>query len=330
VKSLPFKQLIRMAFITAPLIAIIYVTPIYILNGMPHLSYFVMLPIFTMPILMGWFLNILFIYLIDKPWILSYWRTIIICTLMFVVSGIVVTYVRPSVSVSDAGITLIRIVNILSVNSIIYVLIDLALTKENKNKIELENANLRIVTLEAEFKSLKDQINPHFLFNALSTAKALVKQQPQYAEEYLVKLSEFLRASINNDQKSIPLRDEVQLSRDFVALNRIRFGEALQAEYKLPENISELYLPYFAIVSLLENALKHNALTVETPLHVSITMKDDFLEVKNNKNAKFIMEAPSKTGLQNLNERYKLISGKEITIKETDSEFIVQLPILHK
>ncbi|MFL5765271.1 MAG: sensor histidine kinase [Bacteroidia bacterium] len=319
-----------MALLTAPLIAIIYVTPIYILNGMPDMSYFVMLPIFTMPILIAWFLNILFIFLIDKPWVLSYWRTLIICTLMFLVSGIVVMYVRPSVRVSDAGITLIRIVNILSVNSIIYVLIDLILTKENKSKIELENANLRIVTLEAEFKSLKDQINPHFLFNALSTAKALVKQQPQLAEDYLIKLSDFLRASINNDHKTVSLKDELQLCKDFVSLNQIRFGKALQAEYSMPANVSEAYIPYFAIVSLLENALKHNSLTPDAPLKISIAMQGNMLEVRNNKNVKFIMEAPSKTGLQNLNERYKLISGKEITIKETDNEFIVLIPILPK
>ena len=247
---------------------------------------------------------------------------------MFGVSEIVTTIILPLINIESSSILLARLVNIISVNTIIYVIIDLIITKENKNKIELENANLKMVKLEAEYKLLKDQINPHFLFNSLSTAKALIKKQPELAEEYIVRLSDFLRASIKNNSKTIPLKEELQFCKDFIALNQIRFGKALIIEYTIPIDQNEKFVPYFSLLSLIENAIKHNTFTIENPLIIYITADENNMEVKNNKSAKFILEETTKTGLMNLNKRYKLISEKEILINETESYYSVKIPIL--
>lgn len=310
------------------MIAVTYCTPFYILKVLPGLSFFVLWPIFTMPILIAWFLNILLLAKVKARWSKTYARTILISLFMFGLSGTLIWIIQPPIGIDDSYVTLIRIVNILSVNSIIYALIDLTLTKENKNQIELENANLKIVKLEADYKLLKDQINPHFLFNALSTAKALIKPQPEIAEEYIVRLSEFLRASINNNRKTITLKEELQLCTDFVALNKIRFGKALNFECELSIDASSNFVPHFALLSLIENAIKHNAFTPDAPLMISLSMDQDMIEVKNNRKAKFIMETSTRTGLNNLNERYKLISEKEIIVIESPDHYSVKIPVL--
>lgn len=327
-EKLPIKQLIKTALITAPLIAVIYCTPFYIFKVIPNLSFFIILPLFTIPMLVAWFTNIAFLYFIKAPWSKTFIRTIIIATLMFGLSEITTRIVAPYLTLDGTSVLLVRIVNVLSVNSIIYVLIDLTLTKKNKNKIELENANLKIARLEAEYKLLKDQINPHFLFNSLSTAKALIKSQPNLAEEYIVRLSDFLRASIKNNKKTISIKEELKLCEDFVALNKIRFGEALKIEYLIPIDQTNNFVPYFAILSLIENAVKHNTFTAESPMLISITIVENMIEVKNNKKLKFVLEESTKTGLTNLNERYKLLSGKEISINETEPSYSVRIPIL--
>lgn len=327
-EKLPIKQLIKTALITAPLIAVIYCTPFYIFKVIPNLSFFFILPLFTIPMLISWFTNIAILHFIKAKWTKTFIRVIVVSTLMFGLSEIATRIVNPFIRLDVASVLLVRIVNVLSVNSIIYVLIDLTLTKENKNKIELENANLKFVKLEADYKLLKDQINPHFLFNALSTAKALIKAQPALAEEYIIRLSDFLRASIKNNKKTISIKEELQLCNDFVALNQIRFGKALTIEYSLPINIENNFVPYFAILSLIENAIKHNTFTTESPLNISVTTDGNTIEIKNNKKTKFVLEESTKTGLTNLNERYKLISGKELNINETETFYSVRIPIL--
>lgn len=327
VENLPLKQLIKTALFTAPMIAVTYCTPMYIFKAVPF-GFFTLLPLFTVPILIAWFLNIFLLAKVKAPWTRTYIRTIIISLFMFGFSGVMIYVINPPIKLDSSYVTMVRIVNILSINSIIYVLIDLTLTKENKNKIELENANLKIVKLEADYKLLKDQINPHFLFNALSTAKSLIKPQPELAEEYIIRLSDFLRASINNNKKTITLNEELQLCTDFVALNKIRFGKALNFETDLPADAGAGFVPHFALLSLIENAIKHNAFTLESPLNISISIQQDMLEVRNNRKEKFIMETSTGTGLNNLNERYKLVSGKEIIVNESSGYYSVKIPVL--
>lgn len=310
--------------------AIIYATPLYIFKVIPFAQNVLIYPLVTIPILIAWLLNIVLLVLVPAPWTKSVLRALVVCLLMFAVSGLVIHLISPLVLLSEASILMVRVVNIISVNAIIYVLIDLTLTKENQNKIELENANLKLVKLEADYKLLKDQINPHFLFNALATAKALIKPKPELAEEYIVRLSEFLRLSINNTKKTVPLAEELQLCIDFITLNQIRFGAAIVLENKISADINNYFVPYFSLLTLIENAIKHNTLSIENPLRIFLTAEPEMLELRNTRNPKFVLDKSTKTGLLNLNERYKLITNKEIQVVETENYFSVKIPILKK
>jgi sensor histidine kinase YesM len=327
-EMIPNKSLIKLAIVTAPLMALMLATPLYVTVAYENFNFFAMWGVGTLIISFAWVFNIAAINFIKSPWILSWKRIFIVGALMFGFSYIGIYIAGDMIPVKGLSLDAIRVVNILAVNTVIYILIALILTRENKNKMELENAKLKFVNLEAEYKLLKDQINPHFLFNALSTAKALVKQKPELAEQYIVKLSEFLRASINNDKRTVSLKDELSLCDDFIALNKIRFGDAIQYKSSIQTNTSEHFVPYFSLLSLLENAVKHNQFTNESPLNINIDANDEHISVSNNKKEKFRIESSPKTGLKNLNDRYRILTGNEIKIENASEKFTVSMSLL--
>jgi two-component system, LytTR family, sensor kinase len=330
-QSIPNRQLLKTAFITAPLMALMLVTPAYLLIGIEDISFIFAWGMVTLAISLTWILNIVIINKVKKRWALSWVRILLCASIMIGISFIGTTIIgKERIKVSMNKVNVIRVINILAVNGIIFILIDLTMTKENKNKMALENANLKLVNLEAEFKLLKDQINPHFLFNALSTAKALIKQKPELAEDYIVRLSDFLRASINNDKKTVSLKDELALCRDFISLNRIRFGEALQFECDIKTDADSHFVPYFSLLSLLENAVKHNQFTLESPMKIKIAADDKKVIVNNNRQSKFRIDDSPKTGLKNLNERYKFLTGNNIAIDEAEDHFTITMSLIQK
>ncbi len=329
--TIPVRQLLKMAVITAPLMGLMLVTPVFLLVAFEQISFFAAWTMVTSAITVAWMLNIALINFVKAKWVLTWIRIPLCAVVMFCISFIGTSLIdRDKLKVDIYKVDIIRVVNIIAVNSIIYMLIDLTLTKENKNKMALEHANLKLVYLESEYKLLKDQINPHFLFNALSTAKALVKQKPELAEEYIVRLSDFLRASINNDKKTVSLKEEVKLCDDFISLNKIRFGDAIIYKCDLKTDTSNHFVPYFSLLSLIENAVKHNQFTLDSPITIELAASNDVVYVRNNRKEKFRMDDSPKTGLKNLNERYRILTGNDISTEETKDHFKVSMSLLQK
>jgi len=225
---------------------------------------------------------------------------------------------------------LLAIVNCIFIfgNLIIFIFMNYIILIHNKAKLELENTQLKMKNMEATYLQLKNQIQPHFLFNALNTLKSLIKKQPTTAEEYLKHLSDLLRRTISQNQEStVSLSDEIQLCTDYIELQKTRFGDSLKFSSNIPENM-EGFLPGFAIQQLLENAIKHNAFTTEDPLYIDITNNNGTITVCNNKHKKSFSEESTGIGLMNLSERYKIISGDDIIIKDSEDSFSVTIKIL--
>jgi LytS/YehU family sensor histidine kinase len=217
----------------------------------------------------------------------------------------------------------------LSSNTLILIIQDLILLREKKAMIESENARLRIKNIEATYNQLKQQIHPHFLFNSLNTLKTLIRKQPQDAEVYLKKLSDFLRASITlNNENLAKLSDELKFCLDYLELQKGRFGEALKYSIEIPEEVKSGFVPVFSVQHLLENAIKHNALTVESPLLIEVKYDNDRIIVSNNLQVKDLTEETTGRGLANLAERYKILSGDELIFQSDDTHFSVSLKIL--
>jgi len=215
-------------------------------------------------------------------------------------------------------------------NTIVLVIQESVLLRSKKALVELENARLRVSHAEALNQHLKQQIHPHFLFNALNILKALIRKDPDVAEDYLVRLSDFLRVSLSsNIENKVKLEDELKLCTDYMEMQRLRFGKALEYTIDIPEPIrSSGYVPGFSIQLLLENAIKHNWLTRESPLRISVTCQDDFLTVSNNMQPKQITEASTGLGLANLSERYRILDGEGVQIYSDKREFRVRIKIL--
>ncbi|QHS60218.1 sensor histidine kinase [Chitinophaga agri] len=199
-----------------------------------------------------------------------------------------------------------------------------------KNHAELENARLKFANTEAINQLLRQQIHPHFLFNALNTLKSLIRRHPEKAEEYLIHLSDFLRASISNGQRNIiSLRDELKISMDYLEMQQVRAGAALKFDIRIDQQqMSDKWLPAFSLQPLLENAIKHNVLTAEEPLYLEVIEEGDYLKVVNNLQLKNITEASTGSGLMNLSERYRMLAGEDILIDDDGKTFTVKIKIL--
>jgi len=224
---------------------------------------------------------------------------------------------------------LIMVFVIVSVNSVVLIIQDLVLLIEKKTKIENENVQLKIKNVEAANQKLKQQLQPHFLFNSLNVLKTLIKNQPDHAETYLKRLSDFLRASVLYDHvNTVKFDEELKLSLDYIEMQKIRFGNSIHFEVNIPDEAKAGLLPVFSVQMLLENAIKHNAFTTESPLHIKLFIENGWLTVSNTVRHKVANESSTGMGLINLSERYKIISGDDIVIRSDDLAFSVSIKIL--
>jgi hypothetical protein len=217
-----------------------------------------------------------------------------------------------------------------ALNSIVLLILDLTLMRDKKSRIELENAELKIKNMEATNLQLKQQIHPHFLFNSLNTLKTLIKKKPDKAQDYVINLSDFLRASLySNTLNVVAVHEEIKTAINYLEMQAIRFDGALQYTIDVPDQVQQTgFVPTFSILPLLENTFKHNTFTHEFPLSITITYQDGWINVSNNLRPKLIPEDSTGIGLNNLSERYRILSGDVVGISKTNEKFSVTIKVL--
>ncbi len=216
------------------------------------------------------------------------------------------------------------------INGIVLLLQNFIIVQDFNSQVQLENSRLVAAKSQAANELLLQQIHPHFLFNALNILKSLIKKSPEKAEDYLIRLSDFLRVSISTNKSGIaPLHDELKLCADYLEMQKVRFGEALSFNLDIQEEESlGLVLPIFSLQPLLENVIKHNELTDAAPLNITIRQDGKWISVTNNIQLKSNQEHSTGSGLANLAERYNLLSGDEVDIRDDGLTFSVSLKIL--
>lgn len=216
------------------------------------------------------------------------------------------------------------------INGIVLLLQNFIIVQDFNNQVQLENSRLVAAKSQAANELLLQQIHPHFLFNALNILKSLIKKSPEKAEDYLIRLSDFLRVSISTNKTGIaPLHDELKLCADYLEMQKVRFGDALSFNLDIQEEESlGLVLPVFSLQPLLENVIKHNELTDAAPLNITIRQDGKWISVTNNIQLKSNQEQSTGSGLANLAERYNLLSGDEVDIRDDGLTFSVSLKIL--
>jgi two-component system, LytTR family, sensor kinase len=199
--------------------------------------------------------------------------------------------------------------------------------KENLLRTQaLEKANL-----EARYDTLRNQVNPHFIFNSLNTLLMLVNDNP-VASRYVESISEIMRYMLQSrDKEVVLLRDELKIARDYIFIQQSRFGDKLKAEFDVPEKYYHYAIPPLALQMLLENAVKHNVVSKEDPLKVKVYIHESsFLVVENTVKAKINKDPSTGVGLDNIRNRYLHLAGKSIVVNRENGKFTVMLPLFEK
>ncbi|HJT74466.1 MAG TPA: histidine kinase [Chitinophaga sp.] len=216
-------------------------------------------------------------------------------------------------------------------NSLVLILHNFVILQHHKANHELEIARLSAANVESTNLLLKQQIHPHFLFNALSMLKSLYKSDINAGEEYLTHLVSFLRASLADSHARVArLSDEVNLCNDYLEMQKIRFENALVCTIDIPEEVLlHGSVPLFSIQSLIENAIKHNEVSELSPLVIKVYYKDDRIITENNIQLRTLTDTPSRKGLMNLVERYRILSDDEVIIRQENGTFSVSIKVLN-
>jgi len=202
-----------------------------------------------------------------------------------------------------------------------------------KNSVKQESTKQEIVakTETAKFESLKNQLDPHFLFNSLNVLTSLIGENPQQAERFTTKLSKVYRYVLEQRNKDlVPIEEELKFAKTYMELLGMRFEEAVQ--FNIPDTISnnELKIVPLSLQLLLENAVKHNVVSTSKPLTINIYEEGRYLIIENNVNPKEAIGKSTKVGLQNIADRYGLITDKGVKIENNNKTFRVSLPLLIK
>lgn len=201
-----------------------------------------------------------------------------------------------------------------------------ALNARNKMQKEIGKANMA----QYRYMKLKQQVNPHFLFNSLNILDCLVcEDQNEKASLYIHKLAGIYRYMIKSeDEEVVPLRDELSFVGQYVDLLRIRFPEGFNVEMDIPEEMMGSFVLPCSIQLLIENATKHNAVNTEKPLTIKVVAGNNHIRVTNNINPKVGRVESTGLGLKYLRQQYLDICGKNIVIEHTDETFSVTLPLI--
>lgn len=208
---------------------------------------------------------------------------------------------------------------------LIYIIKEREQSAQNWQQLQTEK-------LQSQYETLKNQVNPHFLFNSFNTLLSIIEEDPQKAAQYVEHLSDFYRSIVNIREKDlISLSEELRIIEDYFFIQKKRFGEALNFEISLTDNQKETYsMPPLTLQLLAENAIKHNIVSKEIPLLFQLYIENDHLIVQNNLNIKASKEKGEGLGLQNIKNRFLLIAQKEVVIETTQTHFIVKLPLIKK
>lgn len=193
----------------------------------------------------------------------------------------------------------------------------------------LENEQLKQEKLKMDYMALQDQINPHFLFNNLSTLIAIIRSDPQEAIRYAENFSDVYRYVLQSkDNVSLKLEDELLFIKAYLALHQERLGGGLQVEMNIDEKLLNYHLPPLSLQFVVENAVKHNIATLQTPLSLHIYTRDERIVVTNSLNHKRSTYS-THTGISNLQKRYGFLTTEELVIEKTDQLFTVELPLIN-
>lgn len=232
--------------------------------------------------------------------------------------------VVPAPVLTAAGITAVAVIILTLIYESLFLSAEIDLDAKVMQQLDKERQ-------QAESSVLKNELDPHFLFNCLNALSYLVRADPEKASRFVRKLSNVFKYLLLNKQKDfVSLDEEMAFLDDYYFLLRVRFDESVQLLKRVNgEAETALVLPC-TLQTLVENAIKHNFFSEKEPLIVSIEMNGGFITVSNPLRPKQTKAVSTYTGLQNLRVRYQLVMKKNIVVQQTRERFLVKIPFEQK
>lgn len=245
------------------------------------------------------------------------------------VAWLCVWYSMVGFAVKWDTILIVSLINVICVLFITHVYETVFMVKEQQNE-QLKNAELQRAKAEAELAALKNQVDPHFMFNSLNTLTHLIKVDPPRGLEFTENLAEVYRyILIQKDQTLVLLDDELDFTHKYTDLLHLRFGQALIIRKRFNGAAGKEYLiPPTSVFVAFENAVKHNEISERTPMLIDVDLKEGMLYIINSIRERKNVGHSSRIGLKNLDERFRLVTGKGITATRQEEKFVVQLPLI--
>lgn len=216
--------------------------------------------------------------------------------------------------------------------TILFLIIQYTLKSQQRlSRLHLEKEQLQTENYKAQLKTLRTQVDPHFLFNSLNTLRSMVRQQHSGSEQFILSLSDFYRQTLqHNEQTTILLSKELAVLQSYLFLMKSRNEKAVQVEFKIDESLLKYQIPTMVLQTVVENCFKHNSMTSKKPLQITISSTEDrYICVCNNIQAKLKDEESSGLGLELIRKRYELMNVEQgFIFRQTPEEFCVKLKLI--
>ena len=205
----------------------------------------------------------------------------------------------------------------------------LSIIKKQERKVQEQK--IIAGTASAKFETLKNQIDPHFLFNSLNVLSSLIEENPENAQRFTTSLSKVYRYVLEQKDKDlVPIEEELAFAKTYMNLLQMRFENSLTYEVIIDTIKPEAKVVPLSLQLLLENAVKHNIISEQKPLHIKIYIDNDVLVIQNNYQKKSVLQDGQGVGIQNIISRYYIITDRKVTIEQNEYTYTVKLPILTK
>ncbi|TGD56596.1 histidine kinase [Flavobacterium humi] len=215
------------------------------------------------------------------------------------------------------------------INLIVYMFLHLLFQNYQTQQMSVELERTVSVNLGAQYELLKQQVNPHFLFNSLNTLKSMVEIQDPHSADFILKLSDFYRFTLESRKMDlIPLKEELHILESYTYLLKARFEDGFVMTDEIGDAYHNSAIPPFTLQLLIENCIKHNVVSLDKPLHIRLYTDGDYLIVENRIQLKK-GSVSTGVGLDNINQRFMHLIGKTIEIDKDDTFFKVKIPLIY-
>jgi two-component system, LytTR family, sensor kinase len=196
-------------------------------------------------------------------------------------------------------------------------------------RAQLEAEQLKKISIEAQFEALRNQVNPHFMFNCFNVLSTLVYKDPDVSAKFIAQISNVYRYLLHSqERKVVPLQEELSFIESYLYLLQMRYGDNLIIEKDISSDTDEFYVAPASLQMLVENAIKHNIISKSNPWKIRLYSHNGSIVVANNLQEKQVKEESTHRGLLNIQSRYRLLSDQLVKIEKSATEFRVEIPLL--